>query len=209
MKYIKSIILFVVVSMVVVPSALALGDEKLTSISYNMGVPTNDLKDFTGNTSYRGFGIQGRWFLKTGFSVGLAWEWQVFDFDTQEPLTTTANLGSITIGGQQYRYVNAFPFLATAHLYLGHPGSTRLFVGAGAGVYYMMERFEVGILALEDNQWLFGGAPEAGVLAPVGDIYGHQNILLSAKYNYVFGKDNGIDFTWWEAQIGITWNPEF
>lgn len=209
MKCIKSIILFVVVSMAVVPSALALGGEKLTSVTYNMAVPTEDMKAFVGNTSFRGFGIQGRWFVKEGLSVGLAWEWQVFDENTTQPLTLTDNLGGVTVSGQQYRYVNAFPFLATAHFYLGNPSSTRLYVGAGAGAYYMMQRFEIGIFSADDDQWLFGGAPEVGVLAPVGDAYGHQHIIAGAKYNYVFGTDGGPDYTWWEAQIGITWNPEF
>ena len=69
------------------------------------------------------------------------------------------------------------------------------------------------MIALESKNWRFGGAPEAGLLLPVGDMYGHQHVILAAKYNFVLGDkdDNGIydEITWWEINLGITWNPEF
>ena len=204
--------LFALVSVVVTSNAFALGDEKLTSIYWSVALPDGDMSNFIDQTSLRGFGLQGRWFVASSFSVGLVWEWQVFDQETSDPLNTTLEdfPRAITISGKQFRYINAFPFLATGHLYLGGQGSTRLFLGGGAGAYYMIERFEIGLVALEEKNWKFGVAPEVGLLMPVGDIYGHQNIIISGKYNYVVGNDDPrFDFTWYEINLGITWNPEF
>jgi hypothetical protein len=44
---------------------------------------------------------------------------------------------------------------------------------------------------------------------PVGDIYGHQHVIISGKYNYVVGEETRFDLTWWEINLGLTWNPEF
>jgi len=215
MKLTKSILLFALVSVVLASNAFALGDEKLTSIYWSVAKAEGDFAKFIDETSLRGFGLQGRWFVQSALSVGLAWQWQVFDQETSDLINTTLGDNSLnaTFSGKQFRYTNAFPFLATAHLYLGTPGATRIFVGAGLGAYYMIDRLEIGLVALEEKNWRFGGAPEAGLLLPIGDIYGHQHILLAGKYNFVLGDkdDNGIydEITWWEINLGITWNPEF
>ena len=211
MKFIKSIMVFAVIIVVVSSNAFALGDEKLTSMYWAIAAADGDLKEFIDQTSLRGFGLQGRWFVKSNLSVGLVWEWQVFDQETSDPINTTLGENNInaTISGKQFRYINSFPFLASAHLYLGRQGSTRLFVGGGAGAFYLIERLEIGLVALEEKNWRFGVVPEAGLLMPVGDIYGHQSIILSGKYNYVIGDDTRFDLTWWEINVGLTWNPEF
>jgi hypothetical protein len=135
----------------------------------------------------------------------------VFDQETSEPIQTTLGDSQMnaTLSGKQFRYINAFPFLATGHLYLGTQGATRFFVGGGVGAFYMVERLEIGLAALEEKNWRFGAVPEAGLLMPVGDMYGHQHIIISAKYNYVVGDDTRFDLTWWEVNLGLTWNPEF
>ncbi len=211
MKFIKSIMLVAMVSMVVSSTAFALGDEKLTSMYWSVAVPDGDMTEFIDQTSLRGFGLQGRWFVQPALSVGLTWAWQVFDQETSDPIQTTLGESEMnaTISGKQFRYINAFPFLATGHLYLGTPGATRLFIGGGVGAFYMMERLELGLVALEEKNWRFGAVPEAGLLMPVGDMYGHQHIIISAKYNYVVGDDTRFDLTWWELNLGLTWNPEF
>lgn len=211
MKIRKSIIGCALASLVASSNAFGIEGEKLTSIYWSVGIPEGDMSKFVDETSFGGFGIQGRWFVKPALSVGLLWEWQVFDQETSAPINTTLDgyPANITISGKQFRYINAFPFLATAHLYLGRAGATRLFFGGGAGAYYMLERFEIGVLALDENNWRFGAVPEAGLLMPVGDVYGHQSIIISGKYNYVMGDDERFDYTWWEINLGLTWNPEF
>lgn len=181
MKLTKSILLFTLVSVVMASNAFALGDEKLTSIYWSVAKADGDFEKFIDQTSLRGFGLQGRWFVKSALSVGLVWEWQVFDQETDDLINTTLGDNGLnaTISGKQFRYTNAFPILATAHLYLGTAGATRIFVGGGAGAYYMIDRLEIGLVALEEKNWRFGVAPEAGLLLPVGDIYGHQHIILA------------------------------
>jgi hypothetical protein len=205
MKHTRLIMLLVLGSLIASSNASAIEGEKLTAVSWNVGLATEDMKTFVDNTSMRGFGLQGRWFVRSRLSLGLLWEWQVFDYSTKEAIETSG----ITVSGQQYRYVNAFPFLATAHLYLGRPGATRLYVGGGAGAYYIMKRLEIGLVAIDDDNWHWGVAPEAGLLLPIGDMYGHQNLMVAGKLNFAVGTDDSIDFTWYEVVLGITWNPEF
>ena len=113
MKLIKSVMLVVMVSVAVSSSAFALGDEKLTSITWNVAFPEGDTKDFVDKTSFRGFGLQGRWFVQDQLSVGLAWEWQVFDWETDQlnlPLgigfDTLIKLGPlpVKVGAEVYYY---------------------------------------------------------------------------------------------------------
>jgi hypothetical protein len=205
MKHTRLIMLLVLGGLIASSNASAIEGEKLTAVSWNVGLATEDMKTFVDNTSMRGFGLQGRWFVRSRLSLGLLWEWQVFDYSTKEAIETSG----ITVSGQQYRYVNAFPFLATAHLYLGRPGATRLYVGGGAGAYYIMKRLEIGLVAIDDDNWHWGVAPEAGLLLPIGDMYGHQNLMVAGKLNFAVGTDDSIDFTWYEVVLGITWNPEF
>jgi hypothetical protein len=210
MKLVKSILICVLASAALSSNASAL-EEKMASIYWSVAVPKNDMATFVDETSLGGFGIAGRWFVSPRISLGLAWEWQVFDQESTEPINTTLDgfpVG-VTISGKQFRYINAFPFLATGYLHIGRAGATRIYAGGGAGAYYMMERFEIGVIALEEKNWRWGVAPEAGLLMPIGDVYGHQNIVLAGKVNLVLGDEDRYDYTWWEINIGLTWNPDF
>ena len=48
------------------------------AITYNMGLPMSDTKDFTDAYSWRGMGLEFRKFVKNTTSVGLSLGWNVF-----------------------------------------------------------------------------------------------------------------------------------
>jgi hypothetical protein len=204
----------VLVVVMVLLSSTGYAQERMTAATWQVSFPTDDMEQFVGNTSFRGFGLQGRWFTSETLSVGFSWAWQVFDWETDQLLnaetTQLEGFTNLTVSGQQYRYINSFPFLLTARWYFGNDQrSNRFYVGAGAGVYYIKQRLEIGLVAFNQDEWHWGVAPEIGFLFPVGDVYGHQNILVSGVYNYAAGTNDSIDFAYWTMNLGITWNPDF
>ena len=70
--------------------------------------------------------------LQPNVSAGLLLGWNVFAEQTDQ-LISFANA---EVSGVQYRYVNAFPIMATAHYYFGgRRNSIRPYVGGGAGTF--------------------------------------------------------------------------
>jgi outer membrane protein W len=187
------------------------------SITYNVAVPTDKLNDYIDQVSWRGFGVEGRWFQSNNLSFGLSFGWNVFDQRTDTPIQISGadivdgeNAGNIkgTISGTQLRYVNSFPILATGHFYIGKKRETiRIYFGAGVGTYHIKQRLEIGLVAFEENNWHFGLAPEVGALLRLSrDV----TMIFDVKYNYAFssgktvsGDDN--DYAYWGFNIGFAW----
>jgi hypothetical protein len=170
-------------------------------ISWNIAVPTEDLKDFIDETSFRGFGIEFRSFVTKHISIGGVTGWNIMD----QRLDGTFEIQNGAISGTQIRYLNSFPIMLTSHLHLGSPRSAiRPFVGIGVGTYYIVQRLEIGINMLEENNWHFGIAPEVGFLFPTD----YVSIMTSLKYNAAFTSGESISkesvaHSYWGINIGI------
>ncbi len=165
------------------------------AVQYQTALSAGDTKDFTNQFSWRNIAVEGRAVLNPESSVGLLVGWNVFN----EEVDGTLTFGGADVSGYQYRYVNAFPILATAHYYLGQRRGTRGFLGLGAGTYYIENRLEMGLTALNVNNWHLGLAPEAGILLPLqSQMVGY----LSVKYNHAFAA-GGVKHTYWTFGIGI------
>ncbi|RKY93267.1 MAG: hypothetical protein DRQ13_09685, partial [Ignavibacteriae bacterium] len=157
MKWLYSSILILIITASV--SAQSLG-----SITYNMSFPTSKLSDYIDKTSFKGFGLEGRWFSNKNISFGLSFAWTVYDQRVTDPIQIVNEGLSGTISGTQVRVVNTLPMLATAHYYVGkRRDQFRFYFGTGAGMYYIQQRLEIGLVAIESDNWHFGLAPEAGV----------------------------------------------
>jgi outer membrane protein len=143
-----------------------------------MGLPLGDTKDFTSSFSYRGVVLEGRKAVNEHVTAGLSFGWNVFD---RELDTTTVFAGGAAIGGNQWRYTNAFPLFANVHYYLGEPNALRPFIGANVGTIYTERRVDVNLYALTDDAWQFAFAPEAGVVFPLGWVV---RGFASARWHY-------------------------
>ena len=175
--------------------------DAVTVVNYEISVPTGDTKEYIDKTSFRGFGIDFRKFLggENKVSVGGRFAWHVFDSGaiTETISIRTEELNG-DVSGTQFRYINAFPIQGVFHYYFGEPGRVNAYVGAGVGLYYIKQRFEIGLLATEQNNWHFGVAPEFGVNIPVSDsVAANVNVM----YNYaaasgtdVSGEKTGYDY---------------
>ena len=202
MKWLYSSILILIITASV--SAQSLG-----SLTYNMSIPTDKLGDYIDKTSFKGFGLEGRWFSNKNISFGLSFAWTVFDQRVGDPIQIVQDGVSGTVSGTQVRVVNSLPILATAHFYTGkRRDQFRLYFGAGVGTYYIMQRLEIGLVAFESNNWHLGVAPEVGVLLNFSREF---TMIVNTKYNYAFsagtslggGDDN--TYAYWGINVGFVW----
>lgn len=155
-------------------------------ISYNYSVPTNDAKAFTDNDSWLGFYLDFRRYLNPDhtLSVGTTFGWTELYWKTNNPINFTFQQnGAGTIQSTQYRDLNIFPFMVGGDYYFHMSSESNLkpFIGASLGVYYIHQTFDIGTVTFNTDNWIFGWAPELGVL--IGLSNGGQ-IALYARYNW-------------------------
>ena len=192
-KYILTVLLSLLLSLG------AKGQYWVTSVTYDIGIPTSDLKDFTGETSFRGVSFDGRRFLNDNVSVGLFLGWQVFKERKNDLLSS---LNGAEIFGTRVDYVNTFPIMATGYYHFGEVDGIRPYAGAGIGTVRSLQRSEIGLFAFENNNWHFGFYPSVGVLIPVQYDFGFN---VGVKYQYAVGGDNSIDYSYLSFNIGLMW----
>ena len=113
--------------------------------------------------------------------------------------------GAVT--GTQDRTLNVFPIMASVHRYLTQRGGKATpFFGVNAGGYIMLQRLAIGVVAIDNDRWDWGIAPEAGLIF---HLQRGANLLVSGKYNYAFtGESVGgadINHQWWSLNMGFAW----
>jgi hypothetical protein len=171
-------------------------------VAWGVTQPLDDTEKFIGNTSYRNFSLEGKK-LAYGASAGfgLSFGWTVFDekvYDTVELKPEDGSpAGDVT--GTQFRYMNIFPLLVTADLYLGRPYTTRLFLGVAAGAYIIEERVEMGFFLKDEDNWHFGGAPEVGIGFPLGE----TTLFFLGRYNYILESGNVGPVQYAQIMVGL------
>ena len=202
MKWLYSSILILIIT-------ARVSAQNLGSITYNMSFPTSKLSDYIDKTSFKGFGMEGRWFSNKNISFGLSFAWTVYDQRVSDPIQIVQDGINGTVSGTQVRVVNSLPILATAHYYVGkRRDQFRFYFGTGAGMYYIKQRLEIGLVAFESDNWHFGLAPEAGVLISLDRDF---TMIFNTKYNYAFsageplggGDDNS--YAYWGINVGFVW----
>ena len=191
-RYIYLISLFTLISF----GAFAQG---MFGISYDIGLPVGGTTDYIGQASFRGFGIEGRGFIKDNFSYGGSFSWAVF-YEEVGPDQFEEEDGNRTVYGKQYRYINSFPLMATMHYYFGEWNTTRLYAGGGIGAHIVNQRTDVGLYVVKDEKWRFGLAPEVGVLIPVNF---NSSLKLSAKYQYAVKAGDSDAVSYLSFNIGF------
>lgn len=193
MKY----ILVIVTALLISSAGYSQG---LYSMNYTMSLGTGDQGDYISAASFRGFTFEGRGFISDQFSMGGLFTWSTF-YEKLGGATVTEE--TLTLTGTQYRYINAFPMLVTAHYYTSDdPYSTRAYLGGGIGAYKINKRTNIGVYSFEDRYWHFGISPEVGVLIPINM---DSKFNISLKYHYVFKAKNTIDYSWFGLNLGFAW----
>jgi outer membrane protein W len=163
---------------------------------YSTVMGMGDTSDFAGGFSWRGATFDIERGVSDQASIGLTFGWHVLD--EKNSGTSVFDQGAIT--GTAFRYVNSAPILVTGNYFLGSRGSARPYLGVGAGTYWIENRTEAGIIAIENSNWHFGLMGEAGIAIPRP---GGTSLTLSARYNWGM-KTNETERQYWTFSLGYS-----
>ena len=89
----------------------------------------------------------------------------------------------------------------------------RTFVGLNVGTYYILQRLDMGVYRIDNDNWHFGLAPEAGLIIPVGE--DNTSIYLGGRYNYAFDSGTALGgsednyYSFWEINIGFAFSSRW
>jgi outer membrane protein W len=194
-----------IVVLAVLLTATGVAQDQMSGLTWNIGIPTGQMATFNNSASYGGFGFTARKFIEDNTSVGLDLSWNYWSDLTDEIIP----LNNGAISGTQIRYYNVFPMFLNAHYYLSDKGDEfKPYFGLNVGTYYILQRLDIGVYTLDNDNWHFGLAPEAGFLFEVSD---RTYLAATARYNYAFdsgttlgGKDDNA-LAFWGINIGIFW----
>ncbi|MCZ6915342.1 MAG: hypothetical protein O7I93_01085 [Gemmatimonadetes bacterium] len=204
----KTLTKLLALPLVLFVSGEAQAQEFYWAFQYGMSAPMGDTKTFTPGSHWRNFGVDGRYVLKPNLTVGFHVGWSVMNDITAEVVSVNGtaevtNVNGADIGGVYFRYLNSFPVMANIHYYFGKARGTRPYIGINAGPQAVERRVEVGLFQINDNNWHFGFAPEAGVVLPF-DRY--MKGLVNVKYNHALAAGEfGQSYQYWTFNIGIAW----
>ena len=199
MKYIKIIIPLMLFAFT------AFSQNTLTVLSWSMGFSTGKTSEYVGKPSFSGFSIEGHRFMKPNVSVGLITGWNIMNEKTNE----SVSINNTTLTGEQGRYLNIIPLLFSASYYIRKNSSATFvpFIRGNIGTYYIMQRFDVGVYTLNNDNWHFGLSPELGFMVKASN---KINIIASGRYNYAMDSgtrlsgDEKNDYSFLNANIGLT-----
>ena len=166
-----------------------------------IGFPVGETNDFLDQTSFRGFGLEGRGYVTDKLTVGGRAAWQTFYQDNGFVTSELGDNGAIS--GFQRRYINAIPLTVNSHYYFGY-GLVLPYVGVGIGGYYIETRDYLGIYYVREKAWHFGVAPEVGVVVPFGS-GSSTGLNVALKYQYAAKTKDTQAVSWVELDIGISY----
>ena len=179
----RKLVVPIALAAVTAVSASPASPDSLSTITYTISAPAGDTKDFIDSTSFRGVEFNYRHFVGDRVSIGGSVGWNVFDQKRTELVSIRTDDFNGDITGTQFRDINSFPFMATAHYYIGDTDGTHVYFGGRAGVYYVKQRLEIGTVAFDVDGWQFGVAPEVGLIAPLGY---STRFIANVQYNLPF-----------------------
>lgn len=176
--------------------------DSMGGVTYNMSFPLGDTRDFIDATSWRGWGLEGRWFNNENVSFGLSWHWTSFHQQAQG--TWPVEGGHVT--GSQFRRISTSPFLVNAHY---HFVNTRdryqkyiPYLGFGLGAYWIETRHEIGVFVYEERNWHFGLAPEGGMFV---NLKHETYLMITLRYNYAFKSGSADSMQYVALALGLAY----
>lgn len=174
------------------------------NVSYNLSWGTGSFKDFISKTSYRGFSLDGRWFVSDRITVGGMLGWNGF-YEKYPKKTYEFENGAAT-GVVQSTYYN-FTISINAHYYPFPEALIKPFIGFNVGPEYQTLDVQVGRVYDQNQNWQFYIAPEIGTFIQFGE-NSDVGANLALRYNYVtytntnLGFDNGLAY--FQAVFGLS-----
>jgi hypothetical protein len=109
----KKIYILTLLSLLVSATTVFAQRNMFYSFQYSPGIPTGALGDYVNEISWGGVGFDYRGFTAPDLAWGVSFDWNVF-YEHQPYGTYTEK--TLSVSGEQYRYVNTFPMLIAATL---------------------------------------------------------------------------------------------
>lgn len=171
----------------------------LTSIQYTVAFPTGDMKDFIGKTSWRGVNFDYRRSFTENWLAGFSIGYQLF-YEAKE--NATIERGTMTLYGNQYRYINSCPMTANLQ-YSFKPGEmVNPYAGLGVGTFFRETVMDIGLYRYSDETWHFAVRPEVGVVYEPEPGVG---VILNAKYMAGFKTKDMDAANYISLNLGVAW----
>jgi outer membrane protein W len=170
-------------------------------ISYPIGFPMSNLKDYISKTSFRGINMEFNKRVKPYLDVGLEVGWNVF----YEKVTGPYKNGTTTISGVQYRYVNAVPIIAGVKYYKEGKGMAEPYIGLGIGTLYVDQSTDAGLYRFSVDAWQFCARPEIGVILRAKNDPS-IGVLLGLKYYAAFNTKDLDGQSYLTFNVGIVFS---
>lgn len=167
-------------------------------LTYSIAFPVGETSDYINTLSWRGFTIDGKYFITDNMTLGWTTGWQTL----YESESGTFVDGTQSSTGTQYRYLNILPILFTYNYFLNENGDIQPFAGLGTGTFWIESKTNMGLFSDTDDNWHFGLVPEVGVLFPVGF---RSNFYFSLKYNHAFPSGESINYSYLGLNLGFLW----
>jgi hypothetical protein len=190
----KRIIQLLAMAAIVVSSGYA--QRGFFGFHYSTGLGLGEQADYISKFSWQGWGMEGRSFVSDDITIGGLWGIQTFH---EELPDAVASEGTISVKGNQYRYINAMPFMLTTHKYFGEP-EKQFFVGTGLGVYKVNAETQIGLWVLGDDSWAFGLMPELGVMSQISP---DASVYFSTRFNWALRNSPSNDWQYLTFNIGM------
>ena len=130
-------------------------------ISYPIGFPMSNLKDYISKTSFRGINMEFNRRVKPYLDAGIEIGWNVFYERVDQKVYTQ---GTESISGVQYRYTNTVPILVGVKYYKEGSSMAEPYIGLGVGTLYADRSTDFGLYRISVDAWQFCARPEIGVI---------------------------------------------
>ena len=170
-------------------------------ITYNTAMPLGESADFIDKYSWGAMGLEWKKMTTENVAVGLNLSWQIFSQKIDHG-TIEIPESNLALSGSQLRYLNYFPFTVTGSYHINPQGKVIPFVGAGAGLYRVLQRFDISGFAYNQDTWNFGFYPEVGILVPTG---GSADFFVNSKYHYILKSNDGPTHSYLNINVGFSY----
>ena len=191
----KKIALFIVLILI----GYASYSQSMHGLNYSMALPVGKTSDLISKFQWRGFGIEGKYFISDQVTLGWQSGWNTMY--QEESGTFTEDTRTKT--GKKYEWLNVWPLLFTANYLFGSDGDVQPYLGVGLGTYWVEQRSQMGLFANTYQTWNFGLAPEVGVIVPVNL---SSNFYVNLKYNYGMNGNESVDnYSYLTFNVGFLW----
>ena len=192
---------FILVGIALLISTVTTAQDNFFAITYNTALTTGETNDFISKYSWGAMGLEWKKMLNDEVSVGFNIAWQIMSQKVENDVIEIPDL-NLTLAGTQVRYLNYFPMTVTGTYHINPEGKVIPFIGAGAGLYRVLQRFDISGFAFDQNTWNFGFYPEAGVIFPTG---GSADFFVNTKYHYILPSNSGPAHSFLNINVGFSY----